>query len=309
MFQTILVPLDGSVEAESALPLACSVAHHAKAKLRLVRVLPDLADEYFWAPMPGSQDEIDLRQHDYEGVRGYLQTVAHRLEGHRLASVTCDVVPEVEDVSQSIRSDVLRTGADLIVMINHGRGMLGRFLHGSVADKLVRSLDVPVLLVPPRPANADLNQEPNFRHILVALDGTPESEQILAPALTISQAMGTGLTLVRVVASPPPASSAPPNPAEPIDAVRKDAPRYLEAVAQRLRASGATVHTRVLVGTEPASALLKEAGSDADLLALETQGRQGLARLLHPSVVDHVVRDSHHPILLLRRSMRSPVKV
>ncbi len=308
MFQTILVPLDGSVEAESALPLACSVAHHAGGALRLVRVLPDLADEYFWAPMPGSTVETDLRKHDYDAVREYLEKVSHRLEGHGVASVACDVVPEEDDISQSIRSDAVRNGADLIVMINHNRGVLGRFLHGSIADKLVRALDVPVLLVPPRRAGADLQHEPHFHHILVALDGTPESEQILAPALTVSQAMGTGLTLVRVVSSPPPCTPSPGE-AAGVDAVRGYAPRYLEAIADRLRATGATVHTRVLVGTPTASTLLKEATTDGDLLALETEGRKGLARLLHPSVVDQVVRDSHHPVLVLRRSMRTPVKV
>jgi nucleotide-binding universal stress UspA family protein len=320
MFQTILVPLDGSADAECALPLACSVARHAKAKLRLVRVLPDLADEYFWAPEPGTVVETDLRQHDFDAVRHYLQTVAHRIEtlgnGNAPIPVACDVVPEQDDISQSIRNDAVRSGADLIVMINHGRGVLGRFLHGSIADKLVGSLDVPVLLVPPRPTRPDVNcetqlqpdHEPGVRHILVALDGTLESEQILSPALTVSQAMGANLTLVRVVASPPPACSEPSESPESIDAVRADAPRYLEAVAQRLRASGAIVSTRVLVGTQAASELLKESHSDDEVLALETEARRGLARLLHPSVVDQVVRDTLHPVLVLRRSTRSPVK-
>lgn len=313
MFQSILVPLDGSTEAESALPLACSIARHANAKLRLVRVLPDLADEYFWAPMPGSSVESDLRQNAYDAARNYLQTVAQRLNGQGVTAVSCDIVPEEDDVPQSIRQDAVRTGTGMIAMINHGRGILGRFLHGSIADKLVGSLDVPVLLVPPRPAGAELSHEQSFHHILVALDGTTESEQVLGPALTVSQAMGAGLTLIRVVESPPPAASAAPASTEDsaanLDAVRKDAPRYLEAIAQRLRASGATVLTRVLVGTEPASALLKEAHSDDDLLALETEGRRGLARLLHPSVVDQVVRDTRHPVLVLRRAARSPVKM
>ncbi len=309
MFQTILVPLDGSTEAESALPLASSIARHAHARVRLVRVLPDLADEYFWAPMPGSDVETDLRQNAYEAARNYLLNVAKRLDGHGVTSVTCDVVPEEEDISDSIRHDAVRSGTGLIVMINHGRGIMGRFLHGSIADKLVGSLDVPVLLVPPRPAGADLSQEQTFHHILVALDGTPESEQVLGPALTVSQAMGASLTLIRVVASPPAAVSPSPAATENLDAVRKNAPLYLEAMAERLRTAKATVNTRVLVGSEPASELLKEAHSDDDLLALETEGRRGLARLLHPSVVDQVVRDTHHPVLVLRRSTRSPVKM
>jgi nucleotide-binding universal stress UspA family protein len=304
MFQTILVPLDGSRAAECALPLAESLAQHTGATLRLVRVLPDLADRFFWAPLPGTTTDADLRQHYLDQARGYLQRVAEPLSARGL-TVLCDVVVEEEEgVAESIRRDAVRTGANLVVMINQRRGVLGRFWYGSVAADLFRSVRVPVLLIPttgfeePRP-------EATLRHILVALDGTPDAELMLEPALEMARAMGADLTLVRVV-PPAPEAIAPAAPAEESsDSHRTEACRYLDAVAERLRATGVTVQTRLLAAAEAAKGLIQSAVTDADLLALETPERHGLDRLLHRSVVEKVVHDSIHPVLVLRQPGRN----
>jgi nucleotide-binding universal stress UspA family protein len=301
MFHTILAPLDGSRAAEYALPLARTLARHTGATLRLVQVLPDLADRFFWAPLPGTSTDFDLRQHHIERARDYLQTWARRIEGDGI-SVQCDIVAEEESIAESIRGDALRTGADLIVMINQGRGVLGRFWYGSIADELVRSVQVPVLLVPCKTAPEHPDQEANLRHILVALDGKPEAERILPPALEIARAMGADLTLVRVVPSAPRSASLPASGGP-------EALRYLEAAAEQLRGTGTTIHTRLLVASQTAKALLHDADSEDDLLALETPGRHGLDRLLHPGVVDAVLHDSKHPVLVLRPAVPKPMAV
>jgi nucleotide-binding universal stress UspA family protein len=296
MFHTILVPLDGSPEAEGALPLAASIAHHAGATLRLVHVITDLADRFFWAPMPGSPIEADLRRQSMTEAQDYLAAIAKRLETVGLPSVVCDVVDETVGITESIRSDALRTHADLIVMINHHRGALGRFLYGSIADELVRSLPVPVLLLTPKAPRPDLSPEPNIEHVLVALDGTAQAEQILDAAKELGQAMAAEITLLRVVSE-----------ARHPTAAQEEAAHYLDRVAVRLRASGAKVHTRVLVAGQAADALLHEAVTDADVLAVETQGRHGLTRLWHRNVVDRVVKESTHPVLILRPAAGAPV--
>ena len=83
------------------------------------------------------------------------------------------------------------------------------------------------------------------------LDGTPEAEQILDPASWLG-ALGADLTHSGVV---------------PTSSGESAASHYLLAVAERLRGDGATVHTRTLVASQTANALLHEADADDDLLA------------------------------------------
>jgi len=322
MFNSVLVPLDGSAIAEHALPLASTLARCAGCELRLVRVVPPLGDTYFWAPLPGDPLEVELREAQRTQARAYLDDVVHRLREAGASCVTCavmeDVVPEKESVSEAIRADVLKTGADLVVMTSHGRGPIARFWLGSIADKLVRTLHVPVLLV--RPAEdapaPDLKQGATPKHLLLALDGTSLAEGIVEPALAIGKAVNADYTLVRVIqpawplSHPLKAAGSLQEPSLSWDAAKKidernrqNAESYLETVAKRLRADGASVQTRIHFAEQPAAAILTEAVSvGANLIALETHGRGGLSRLLMGSVADKVVRGSSIPVLVCRQA-------
>ncbi len=302
MFKSILVPLDGSPFAEHALPLAASIARHAGATLRLLQVLPPLADRYFWAPTPGSQLEHDLRDHYQAKARTYLEGIANRLKSS--VPVSYDMLDEHIDITEAIETEVAKAGIDLVVMPSHGRGTLRRFWLGSVADDVYRSLMVPVLLARPQQETVDFELEPQIRHILVTLDGSAQAEEVLESVLCIGLAMDADLLLVRVI--PPPL---PHNTTEkpvgtgaggPIDdRLRQDPPRYLQAVAEMLQAKGARVRTQLLASTEPADAILK-AAAGADLIAMQTHARRGVARLVYGSVVDKVVNNSTLPVLINR---------
>jgi nucleotide-binding universal stress UspA family protein len=311
MFRTILVPLDGSVFAEHALPLAVSLGRHCGAKVRLLRVVPPLADYLFLPPHLNDPLDAELRQLHRTEARTYLDGVVHRLKDAGV--VVCDVMEEEEGISESICADVVRMGVDLIVMTSHGRGALARFWLGSIADKLVRTAPVPVLLArpPEHPPAADLNHAATLKHFLVALGGNTTAERIVEPALAIGKLTGADYTLVRVVRPAFPqlmSSSGAGGGAQPtpsglgkIDAHNwQKASDYLRVVAERLRAGGATVQTRIHVAEQPAAAILREAAFvGADLIALETHGR-GVSRLLIGSVADKVVRSSAVPVLVCR---------
>jgi nucleotide-binding universal stress UspA family protein len=169
MFHTVVVPLDGSAFGEFALPLAMSIARRAGATLRLVRVAPTLGDVYFWAPLPGSAIEAELRDHIRTDAMNYLESVGKRLADAGAGTVSCAVLEG--EVVDSIQANIAKNGGDLLVMTSHGRGPLGRIWLGSVADELIRSLKVPVLLVRPEEGREtpDLRSEAVIRHILLAV--------------------------------------------------------------------------------------------------------------------------------------------
>ena len=164
-----------------------------------------------------------------------------------------------------------------------------------------------------------MEHEPDLSRVVLALDGTELSEMVLAPVVALTELIPeTEVVLVRAVRRVVPDDveidlMAPD--LEPQDLkskmhrlqeqLRQDAEAYLTAVAHRLEVRGMKVRTHVVVEDEPAQAILHEAeGEHAGLIAMETHGRSGLARLFFGSVADKVVRGAHVPVLIHR-----PVKV
>ena len=144
----ILVPLDGSSAAEAALPLATELARRAGATLLLVRST-DMAR----TAERGLLRDLATRtaQQAAQAAGDYLAQFAAR---DPLAAVPVQFDIRHEPPADAILASASAGRADLIVMGTHGRGGLGRWLLGSVADAVVRAAPVPVLLVRPGPAEA-----------------------------------------------------------------------------------------------------------------------------------------------------------
>jgi len=149
MFQNrkILVPLDGSELAERALEPALALARAVNSNVYLLRVVT--AGE----PMPesmrptGEQVEAAFTATDLEEkgeAEAYLQSVFSKFENTRLFF---DVQTTSGDVADTIVTYADDNHIDLIVISSHGRSGLGRWLHGSVAEKVLRGATCATLIV------------------------------------------------------------------------------------------------------------------------------------------------------------------
>lgn len=303
MFGSVLVPLDGSRFAEQALPLAATIARAARAKLRLVLVhepsLPPLGQ-----PDERSYVAAELRQRRAE--KAYLKGQVDRLRaetGVRATSVTLDgeVVPAIAEQAHLV-------DGGLVVMTTHGRGPVSRFWLGSVADELVRTLPVPILLV--RPEEGEPAPRAATGRIVVPLDGSELGEAALVPAAELAERLDAALMLVHVLEPVPVVGDgAPVYPAamaaEFIDARRARAEAYLDDTARPLRERGLRVEVAPVVVGSVAEVILDLAhGEDVAFVALSTHGRGGLQRLLLGSVADKVVRAAECPVLVVRPAAR-----
>src|SRR5262245_7311372 len=161
MYRSILVPLDGSNFGEHALPLAASIARRAGARLTLAHVHEPITTLYGEGAMLLS-DDLDV--HARTQKRAYLERVIARLG--RAAPPTFGSLLLEGGVIEAIQEQVVKDAVDLVVMTTHGRGPLGRFWLGSVADKLLRQLDVPLLLVHPGQSAPDLAADRVIKHVL-----------------------------------------------------------------------------------------------------------------------------------------------
>jgi nucleotide-binding universal stress UspA family protein len=310
MLRHIVIPLDGSPFGEHALSLAVTLARKTDALLHLVHVIPPPAAEMIEAPFYiDTALEARLRDHQHAVQKALLQRVCRRVseEGH----VRAEAVILDGEVAETVADYAARREADLIIATTHGRGPLARFWLGSVTDYLVRNARVPVLLVHPRTEPLNLTADVPMRRIVVALDGTALSEQILAPASELARATGAVVQLVRVVKPvfvtgyPALETASLAREADALLAqiqaaqkqLEQEASKYLELKATALREKGLTVQTRVDAAETPASAILEEAKS-ADAVAVATHGRGGLTRLVLGSVADKVIRGSTVAVLV-----------
>lgn len=309
MYGSILVPLDGSTFAENALPLALSIARRARASLQVMYVHSPMALVY-----PESTPLIDdsLIFHLKTHQRAYLDGVVQRLTGLSSVPVHCTLAEG--NIADQILGQAEKSGTALVVMTTHGRGPLGRFWLGSVADELVRRLPMPLLLVRPAESAVDLACDATFRHVLLPLDGTALAEQMIEPAAALGRLMEADYMLLRVIKPILPLGAMPEGDSfgamvesvqdriEQVEGkLRQEAQDYLEQLAERLRGQSLHVRTQVAIEAQPAVAILDEAArSKVDLIALATHGRRGLSRLFLGSVADKVIRGTSLPVLLHR---------
>lgn len=321
MFERVLVPLDGSRFAESALPLATAVARRPGASLQLVSVYDPVpppvtgAEDAAGMTVPAGADALgavpvttaEVRESVREERTTYLRETARRLrEG---GGPDAQVLLLEGRPDRAIQAQVRESGADLVVMATHGRGPVERAWLGSVADRLVRELAVPVLLVRPvKGERPDLSAEPLIERVLVTLDGSRLAEAALGPAADLAAALGASLRLVRViggrleVGSPymPHAAQAH---REYIAAERKAATDYLDRIRRGLEGNGSAVVGADVLEGPPARSILDAAEREdggQDVVAMATHGRGGLRRLVLGSVSDKVVRAAVGPVLLVR---------
>jgi nucleotide-binding universal stress UspA family protein len=208
------------------------------------------------------------------------------------------------DVVPALEREVRVHDVDLVVMTTHGRAGLARAWLGSVADALVRNLEVPVLLVRPDDGPPDRLDGGGYRHVLIALDGSERAERAIEPALALAPLADTRITLIRT-AAPPAAITSPfiPHAArfthEEMEQSRATAEEYLAATAASLQDRGRDVHTAAAVDYHAARAIIRFADeNDVDLIAMGTHGRSPVTRLVLGSTSDKVVRSASVPVLV-----------
>jgi nucleotide-binding universal stress UspA family protein len=306
MNRSILVPLDGSAFAEHALPVALPLARSSGARLHLVTVSTPLVEAFVEGLAFSTAELTDELTARHEA---YLTSVAKRLRERGFEQIETRVVHG--DVVPCL-CELLGKEDHLVVMATHGRGALGRFWMGSVADEMVRRAPAPLLLVRPGEGPPDLGRELLPERVLLPLDGTPLSEKVLGPVVELLAGRGAEVVLMRAVRAIVPAGMVPDTATGRKEArhvlmqvqelqtrLRREAEEGLKAAAARLEARGLRVRTEVIVDDDPAKAILRQAEhGHADLIALETHGRHGLSRLLRGSVADKVVRGAHVPVLV-----------
>lgn len=164
----ILVPLDGSADAESILPAILPLEGKTSLQVTLLGAVPEHALLH--------------------STESYLERALNvlRREGIGATLRTC-----IEEPVAAILRHATPEKADLLAMATHGRSGLPRLVLGSVAEEVVRHAAIPLLVSRPR------SRMEGWNHVMT-LDGSREAESVLDDLLPLTRMLGATLHLLHI---------------------------------------------------------------------------------------------------------------
>ncbi len=281
-YHKILIPLDGSESAELALPYAQKLADK-ETTLVLFSVCPE------------DEQRLCRLNSAYLGLQaGVLQTAGFTAVSHT----------EPGDLADRIKDYVTKEGVDLIAVCRQGHSDLKR--EEKVLQNLVTE-NCCLLLVKPG------SGQPRLSRILLPLDGSIVSENIVPHVIRLAQTAKAEVVLLSVNAYPEIPSDRPPS-AKPsweeyalilMKEVREQAKSYLERIAAEFRNAGVPAKATVIFSGVAEGIARASEEKHADVIAMATHARTGLDRWVYGSVAAAVSSTTALPMLLVRGSERA----
>jgi nucleotide-binding universal stress UspA family protein len=240
VIRRILVPLDGSLLAESAIPHAAALARAFRSEVVLLRVVGGGP-----AADLGAVDSLGWRFQRAE-AESYLQEVSSRFRAEGVPSTR---VVEAGKASEQILEAARRRGVDLVVVSTHGEGGGTDYHLSGTASKVISSAECSVLVVPSAGGAPRGGGRAAYRRIVVPMDCSQRSDWAASLAASLAQATAAELVLVHVVPAPEvigPRDSEAGRLAERLRAANRAAARaHLEGLKSRLGGPGLALRFRI----------------------------------------------------------------
>ena len=302
MFDTILVPLDGSQLADCVLPHVAAVARPFDAEITLLRMMEK--------NLAGTSAQLfDLLNWQINKSRAmlYLEKTKARFQESGLRAQTTILEGLV---AEGIMEYAQNQGTKLIVLSSHGRNGLTQWGVSSTTQKIILSVQTSLFIVRAHQYGSHsgkLSEAPVYRHILVPLDGSQRAENVLPISIQLAQFHKSQIHLVQVVQTPELASQMPPTP-EDIDLSNRvvarnqeKAERYLEQVKSRSYLEGINVQTHLVTSDNPIVALHQLTDQEnIDMVALSAHGYSGNHQWPYGSLVTNFILYGKVPLLVVQ---------
>ncbi len=275
LFKSILVPLDGSDQAERVLPWVRKHAKSSRSEVILLQVLR-LVYPMEGLPFPKGAEE----------ARGYLLRIERQFN---FDGIPTKITLGGNSVSRAIVETARSEQCDLIALTTGHTSKTIRWLLGGIAEQVLRLSPITVFVL--RNGIVDrMRVQP--RTITVPLDGSSHSRSVLPIAEKLARFHRARLVLVHVLDSgrtPRSGKSRKP-----------DSLKRISRICAGLNARGIRTVVRVETG-DPAARIISSV-LPSDLLAITTHGRGGIKRLLLGSVAERVVQQASCPVLVYKEA-------
>jgi nucleotide-binding universal stress UspA family protein len=283
MYDTILLPFDGSDGATEVLHHASELAHWADATIQLLYVADTTRDSV--TVVEGHTVDALVRKGEdiVAEATEVLDTLGVSYETDIVQGNPAPTIVEYADQYEQ----------DLIVMPTHGREGLSRYLIGSVSEKVVRLSTVPVLTVRMQP---DETLEFPYENILLPTDGSAAATHAAGHLLSLAASLDATVHVLSVVDD----AALGPDVRSTVSATETEqaATDAVDAVVSEAEARGVADTTRHIEHGTPLEEILDCIESnDIHAVGMGTTGRRGTDRILLGSIAEKTVRSAPVPVM------------
>jgi nucleotide-binding universal stress UspA family protein len=295
VIKNILLPLDGSKLAETAIPAALWLRNVYHAQITLVHIIEHNAP----ASVHGDY-HIKNEEEAIQYLNNILSTLKPEIDTEY--HVHAD---KVRDVPSSIAEHVSELSQDIIVMCSHGGGGIRQIMVGNIAQQIIAKSKVPILLIQPK-KNAQYEfQLP--KKMLVGLDEEPEHRCRFGYVVDLAKFTHMEILLLNVVPSvvslfgkEAATSKLTPSATRAVLEMEvKESENRLSEIAAQWMEKGLTISYKVVRG-DPATQIARVAVEEsADLISLFTHGKSGMNAFWAGSVAPRVPNFTDLPLLLI----------
>jgi nucleotide-binding universal stress UspA family protein len=294
MYDTILLPTDGSDHALRAAEHGLALARRYEATAHIVTVVDVQRAAGMFSAGGIDREFVDRLEAMGEEHLRTIEAITRESDDVRAEVVRGE---PWKSPSAGVLQYADDHGIDMIAMGTHGRTGVRRALAGSVTERVVRLADVPVLTV----GATDRATVDDYERILVPTDGSEHAAAAIDHALSIARTYDASVHTLFVVdigqiATASDAGLAP----QLIDDLEARGEKATAAIATQVREAGFDAVTEVREGF-PAKAVLEYATDhDIDMIVMGTHGRTGLDRVLIGSTAARVLRRAELPVLTVK---------
>lgn len=302
--ERVLVATDGSDPAARAARHGVALAAAMGADVHAISVVERDAKQLVLAAL-GDDDPS-------EGMAGECK---HAVEDVAALAEDREAIPSVTTEVRRGRPHVAigeyadEVGVDVIVAGTEGRSGIDRVLLGSVAENLLRTARVPVLVLPPdagEPGGAAGDEEAGapapYERLLLPTDGSESAARALDWALWLAGEFDGRLdALFAADTTPYPGTAQSRQLLESLEAAGNEA---IQSARERAAAADVTFDGAVGSGA-PGPTILEFCDDESvDLVVMGTHGRSGIERALLGSVTEYVVRHGNVPVFCVPPAAR-----
>lgn len=299
----ILCAVDFTDVSARALAYAASTARWYGAGLRVLHVVPSVIEADMFpslAPDPPSSAATGLKG----GAE--FRAAAERFV-RRAAAQAPDcalVVREDADVADAIIGEAEATRPDLLILGTESRSMVGRLLHRSVAETVMRRVSCPVMIVPAGAARPVPAGDVQFDSVLCALDLSDGSSAPCRYAVSLAEEADATLVLLNVIEVPPEAQVHEEGVTISAVGAAAHAARLGQLRAQVTAESRPFFRLETMVEDGNPSRVILEtaAGHASDLIVLGGRHRSAIDRFFFGSTTDAVLQGAQCPVLVVHQA-------
>ncbi|MBI4187193.1 MAG: universal stress protein [Chloroflexi bacterium] len=287
MFETILVPLDGSEPARQVIPYVIEMARSFGSEVVLLGVC--------------ELDKID----DMQAYKRYLENEAERLRKQLKGTGGVRVVEVVGGAAEQILDCARKYSVNLIMLSSHGCSGIAPWALGSTAQRVLQKTAIPLMIIRARETLPKTGRARLFRRILAPLDGSERGEAVLPYVTELARKLKSELILMQVAEPGRYVHSIRgleyvPFKDRDTDEMKARAQRYLDGVGSTVAGTGVAVRSEVRSG-DCAREIIKFAGEmDCCLIAMASHGHSGVYAWVYGSVTCKVLEASKQPLLVVK---------